>query len=370
MLRLVLDERGVVWTTTFPNTNQEALTELFFMHNGAVNAIALSVDHPLMATGGADGNIRVYDNHEKSCVAVWNSTSSEENLQVTAITWLPENASHTSRYLVVGHNEGTLRLLDLPGQPNDTEEKSLASVHKVPRLNEHPTIRMQIGEVVQIACNRHTGIVVSMSDLMMLISEIQLPNIVPLSLYGIKSPLYLSWKRDWTRALITNGLASVYEVALPVEKAEATLLDPAKIDEPEEQKKLTPLSSLPSCRVFELKSIKAKLQGFTDSDVPSYAMSRVVWAVYDTNNADMFWMSTLDADSGYLYLCSFGQSGPTEPLRGAKLDPHYDLTVKYLEFLDHGHLAIVGTADGHLVILLLKEHFKYVVEVSDFYVLT
>ncbi|OQV20266.1 Cilia- and flagella-associated protein 44 [Hypsibius exemplaris] len=362
----VMGDKGIIWRSSIqPGDTQSAPVEIFHMHSGVVTGLAVS-DHDLfLATVGEDGNIRVYSPATRECIAFY---AGSQEVGATSVIWIHPNQAGDQRVLMVGYNEGTVRLFEMPEiqeikiPSEDSDEDVLDPFGViVPVLREISNRRVQIGEIVELVSNEKSGFVASLSaDSTLLLLTVQLPDILPMSLYGIKSPLHLSFRRTGEElemlALITTGIGIVYEVQLPTDLREDTLIDLNKLrDDPDSTKKLTPITDLWH-RTFQLKSIKARLQT-VESDLP-LAESRIVWGMYDPLDGRNFWMTTLDVDSGYVYHCAFGQEGPTEPLQALKVDPFVDLTIKFVQFLDQGHLLVVATTDGQVQILLLRRNYK------------
>ncbi|XP_055336327.1 cilia- and flagella-associated protein 44-like isoform X2 [Paramacrobiotus metropolitanus] len=365
---LVLDDRGLVWKVNFQS---EGLTstpsELLYVPSAPVRSVTADHLNRYFAAADEDGNIRVYNNDRKACLA----QLAGERLAATALCWINAKTVISQNSILTGYADGTIKLLALTDmwsvEGNDIDfflEKT------APALEVAFTRNMQRNEINQLALNSDNGIIGSISTqdstLLLLQMESSTPSYFPIALYKTDSPLYFCWKRFNEHfemcCLLSSATGQVLELLLPDSQQEETLKaiaenESAELESDVYQKSLVSVNVL-NPKVFELKSIKARLES-TEADVRNNP-SRIVWVMYDPLDQHKFWMTTTDFDAGYLYCCAFDKEVLCEPIQAIKVDGFLDITINSALFLDHGQLMLVSTTDGQVRIFLLQQ--RYVLE--------
>ncbi|XP_007516403.1 cilia- and flagella-associated protein 44 [Erinaceus europaeus] len=106
---LAQDASGAIWKLdlSFSNITQDPEC-LFSFHSGAIEALAVSPLTYLMATTSLDCFVRIYD--FASQIAL---TQMKFKQGGTALTWVPQLVSYTGAQIIVGFEDGVVRVLEL-----------------------------------------------------------------------------------------------------------------------------------------------------------------------------------------------------------------------------------------------------------------
>ncbi|XP_054433278.1 cilia- and flagella-associated protein 44 [Pteronotus mesoamericanus] len=106
---LAQDSSGAIWKLdlSFSNITQDPEC-LFSFHSGAIEALAVSPLTYLMATTGLDCSIRIYDFASKTPLVHVKFKQGG-----TALAWVPRLVSYTGSQIVVGFEDGVVRVLEL-----------------------------------------------------------------------------------------------------------------------------------------------------------------------------------------------------------------------------------------------------------------
>nr|KAF6477292.1 cilia and flagella associated protein 44 [Molossus molossus] len=106
---LAQDSNGAIWKLdlSFSNITQDPEC-LFSFHSGAIKAVAVSPLTYLMATTALDCAIRIYD--FASCTPL---AHVKFNQGGTALAWVPRVVSFTGAHIIVGFEDGVVRVLEL-----------------------------------------------------------------------------------------------------------------------------------------------------------------------------------------------------------------------------------------------------------------
>ncbi|XP_072821342.1 cilia- and flagella-associated protein 44 isoform X1 [Vicugna pacos] len=106
---LAQDTNGGIWKLdlSFSNITQDPEC-LFSFHSGAIEALAVSPLTYLMATTGLDCSVRLYDFSSKTPLLQMKFKQGG-----TALIWVPRLVSYTGGQIIVGFEDGVVRILDL-----------------------------------------------------------------------------------------------------------------------------------------------------------------------------------------------------------------------------------------------------------------
>ncbi|KAF6117976.1 cilia and flagella associated protein 44 [Phyllostomus discolor] len=106
---LAQDSSGAIWKLdlSFSNITQDPEC-LFSFHSGAIEALAVSPVTYLMATTALDRSVRIYDFASKTPL-----THVKFKQGGTALAWVPRLVSYTGAQIVVGFEDGVVRILEL-----------------------------------------------------------------------------------------------------------------------------------------------------------------------------------------------------------------------------------------------------------------
>ncbi|XP_074260450.1 cilia- and flagella-associated protein 44 isoform X3 [Saimiri boliviensis] len=106
---LAQDANGAIWKLdlSFSNITQDPEC-LFSFHSGAIEAVAVSPLTYLMATTALDCSVRIYDFASKIPL-----TQMKFKQGGTALVWVPRMVSYTGAQIIVGFEDGVVRLLEL-----------------------------------------------------------------------------------------------------------------------------------------------------------------------------------------------------------------------------------------------------------------
>ncbi|XP_004436632.2 PREDICTED: cilia- and flagella-associated protein 44 [Ceratotherium simum simum] len=106
---LAQDASGAIWKLdlSFSNITQDPEC-LFSFHSGAIEALAVSPLTYLMATTALDCSIRIYDFASKTHLAQMKFKQGG-----TALAWVPQLVSYTGAQIIVGFEDGVVRILEL-----------------------------------------------------------------------------------------------------------------------------------------------------------------------------------------------------------------------------------------------------------------
>ncbi|XP_045041713.2 cilia- and flagella-associated protein 44 isoform X2 [Desmodus rotundus] len=106
---LAQDSNGAIWKLdlSFSNITQDPEC-LFSFHCGAIEALAVSPVTYLMATTSLDCSVRIYDFASKTLL-----THVKFKQGGTALAWVPRLVSYTGAQIVVGFEDGVVRVLEL-----------------------------------------------------------------------------------------------------------------------------------------------------------------------------------------------------------------------------------------------------------------
>ncbi|CAH6792361.1 cilia- and flagella-associated protein 44 [Phodopus roborovskii] len=106
---LAQDANGAIWKLdlSFSNITQDPEC-LFSFHSGAIEALAISPLTYLMATTSLDCSVRVYDFASKTPLV---QTKFKQG--GTSITWVPLTVSLSAAQIIIGFQDGVVRILEL-----------------------------------------------------------------------------------------------------------------------------------------------------------------------------------------------------------------------------------------------------------------
>ncbi|KAM5276565.1 cilia- and flagella-associated protein 44 isoform 2-T2 [Hipposideros larvatus] len=106
---LAQDASGAIWKLdlSFSNITQDPEC-LFSFHSGAIEALAVSPVTYLMATTALDCSIRIYDFASRTPLAHVKFKQGG-----TALTWVPRLVSYNGAQIIVGFEDGVVRILEL-----------------------------------------------------------------------------------------------------------------------------------------------------------------------------------------------------------------------------------------------------------------
>ncbi|XP_036208237.1 cilia- and flagella-associated protein 44 [Myotis myotis] len=106
---LAQDSNGAIWKLdlSFSNITQDPEC-LFSFHSGAVEALAMSPLTYLMATTALDCSVRIYDFASKNFL-----TQVKFKQGGTALTWVPRLISFAGAQIIIGFEDGVVRVLEL-----------------------------------------------------------------------------------------------------------------------------------------------------------------------------------------------------------------------------------------------------------------
>nr|XP_051674406.1 cilia- and flagella-associated protein 44 [Oryctolagus cuniculus] len=106
---LAQDANGAIWKLdlSFSNITQDPEC-LFSFHSGAIEALALSPLTYLMATTALDCSVRIYDFASKTPLVHMKFKQGG-----TTLAWVPRMVSYTGAQIIVGFEDGVVRILEL-----------------------------------------------------------------------------------------------------------------------------------------------------------------------------------------------------------------------------------------------------------------
>ncbi|XP_008573041.1 PREDICTED: WD repeat-containing protein 52 [Galeopterus variegatus] len=106
---LAQDASGAIWKLdlSFSNITQDP-ERLFSFHSGAIEALAVSPLTYLMVTTALDCSVRIYDFASKTPLAQVKFKQGG-----TALAWVPRLVSYTGAQIIVGFEDGVVRVLEL-----------------------------------------------------------------------------------------------------------------------------------------------------------------------------------------------------------------------------------------------------------------
>ncbi|XP_029426224.1 cilia- and flagella-associated protein 44 [Nannospalax galili] len=106
---LAQDASGAIWKLdlSFSNITQDPEC-LFSFHSGAIEALAISPLTYLMATTALDCSVRVYDFASRTPLAQMKFKRGG-----TSLTWVPQTVSYSGAQIIVGFQDGVVRILEL-----------------------------------------------------------------------------------------------------------------------------------------------------------------------------------------------------------------------------------------------------------------
>ncbi|XP_039698929.1 cilia- and flagella-associated protein 44 isoform X1 [Pteropus medius] len=106
---LAQDANGAIWKLdlSFSNITQDPEC-LFYFHSGAIEALVVSPITYLMATTSLDCSIRIYDFASKTPLSHVKFKQGG-----TALAWVPRLISYTGAQIIVGFEDGVVRILEL-----------------------------------------------------------------------------------------------------------------------------------------------------------------------------------------------------------------------------------------------------------------
>ncbi|XP_058517882.1 cilia- and flagella-associated protein 44 isoform X3 [Ochotona princeps] len=106
---LAQDANGAIWKLdlSFSNITQDPEC-LFSFHSGAVEALAMSPVTYLMATTALDCSVRIYDFASKTPLIQMKFRQGG-----TTIAWVPQMVSYSGAQIIVGFEDGVVRILEL-----------------------------------------------------------------------------------------------------------------------------------------------------------------------------------------------------------------------------------------------------------------
>ncbi|XP_055965110.1 cilia- and flagella-associated protein 44 [Sorex fumeus] len=106
---LAQDANGAIWKLdlSFSNITQDPEC-LFSFHSGPIEALAVSPLTYLMATTALDCSLRIYDFAGKTVL-----TQMKFKQGGTALAWVPEIVSFTGAHIIIGFEDGVVRILEV-----------------------------------------------------------------------------------------------------------------------------------------------------------------------------------------------------------------------------------------------------------------
>ncbi|KAF5894355.1 cilia- and flagella-associated protein 44 [Clarias magur] len=128
------DSNGGIWKLDLSFSNTTPPPEcLFSFHAGAIEGMDVSGLSHLMATTGLDGSVRVFDFLSNKEIAV-----SRYRQGGSSLTWCPRTVSDSEGLLVVGFEDGVVRLLELcPQRTQLVARSTLSKLHLKQAFKPH-----------------------------------------------------------------------------------------------------------------------------------------------------------------------------------------------------------------------------------------
>ncbi|XP_040053049.2 cilia- and flagella-associated protein 44 [Gasterosteus aculeatus] len=375
------DSRGAIWKLDFSFTYTTPDPEcLFTFHAGAIQGLDVSRKSHLMATTALDRSVKVFD-----FLAKRELTSSRFNQDGTALSWAPPLVNESGSLLVVGFEDGVVRLLELY-DPQRLHVVTGRSPDADAKLRLKQAFKPHYGHVTAIAYERNGEILAtgSSDSTVFFFSVGEKYN--PIGFVHVPGPVQaLEWSphsHSESRLLILCQSGHVVEVHSPDPEAQR----------PTETFQLPDLPSL----YFRFRSIKSQIQREEtiaqlqemkkrkkkereekmkeldqeekekeeeEEDLPAIYIPNPPCPLYCGfySQPGQFWLSMGGFDSGFLYHCKFSEKQDQDP--DQRQDEPFDFLpvhntdddpIRSVTFSSNGQLLLCGMHSGFIRVYPLQ----------------
>ncbi|XP_066555153.1 cilia- and flagella-associated protein 44 [Amia ocellicauda] len=402
------DASGAIWKLdlSFTNTTQDPEC-LFSFHAGGIQSMDTSTTSHLMATTALDKSVRVFD-----ILAKQELTASQFKRGGTTLTWAPRLVNPKGGLLVVGFEDGVVRLLEL------LDPRGLAAVAGRGRYNGAELRLLQVfkphtAPVSAIAYERNGEILATGSlDSTVFFFTVG-ERYEPVGFVRVPGPVRgLEWsppshERSTLLVLCENG--HVLEIMTPEPKAQSSgqtfeiqglpsrhfhfcSIKSRILRDAEVERRRVAREQRQKEREARLKKKQEQGQTLTEEDLAEETEpeeeelptlhspeppSPLLCGLYSQPGA--FWLSMGGYDSGFLYHCKFSeqQGGEQEPLQRAD-EPFSFLPVQdtdrdpiwTISFSSSRQLLLCGMQSGQVRLYPLPPHGPDLAAMQGFWALS
>ncbi|KAK2814871.1 hypothetical protein Q7C36_023137 [Tachysurus vachellii] len=374
------DSNGGIWKLdlSFFNTSLDPEC-LFSFHAGAIKGMDVSGFSHLMATTALDRSVRIFDFLSNTQLTV-----SHYRQGGSALTWAPRTLSGGEGLLVVGFEDGVVRLLEL----YKLQSQDAFSRHSVSELHLKQAFKPHNSSVTAISY-KHNGMIMATGSLDGTVFFFSVGDkYEPIGFVKVPGPVQdLQWapqSHDRNTLLVVCQMAHVVEVEAPDTLAPTTGNTYHLQDLPIRHfcfhsiksriKRDTELSQRQAMKEKKKKEVQDKEKTPTgeegeeekdkekdkeeDDELPPLFIpsppSPVHCAFYSTEPG-AFWLSVGGYDAGYLYHCKFSEQQSTD-LSESKDEPFAYVPVQDADqnailtvcFCDVRQLLLCGMEDGSI----------------------
>ncbi|XP_034514454.1 cilia- and flagella-associated protein 44 isoform X2 [Ailuropoda melanoleuca] len=406
---LAQDASGAIWKLdlSFSNITQDPDC-LFSFHSGAVEALAVSPLTYLMATTALDCSVRIYDFASKTPLAQMKFKQGG-----TALAWVPRLVNYTGAQIIVGFEDGVVRILELYDPKGLTVFAGRKKISDAD-INLRQVFKPHTARVTALAYERDGEILATGSkDQTVFFFEVE-KDYKPIGYITTPGPVcQLIWSSnshpDSTLLIICeNGY--VLETPFPTIKEEEENRDVVSYEIKDMHIKCFHFSSVKSkiLRLIEiekrktLKKLKEKekeerrkqftaekgedgekeLQAEEEEEeqeeplpeifIPS-TPCRILCGFYSVPGK--FWVSLGGYDAGFLYHCEFPLSDKSsaiakkkdEPFDFRLLEDTEDNPIQTITFSIHQDMMFCGMQNGAIRVYILNQDNPSLMNIEDYW---
>ncbi|XP_032154947.1 cilia- and flagella-associated protein 44 isoform X4 [Sapajus apella] len=399
---LAQDANGAIWKLdlSFSNITQDPEC-LFSFHSGAIEAVAVSPLTYLMATTALDCSVRIYDFASKIPLAQMKFKQGG-----TALVWVPRMVSYTGAHIIVGFEDGVVRLLELYDPKGLTvfagRKKILDADIQLKRVFKPHTACVTAlayerdGEILATGSKDQTVFFFEVENEYKPIGYINTPGPVcqlmwsPLSHpestllifcengYILEAPLPTIKQEVDDRDVVSYEIKDMCIKCFHFSSVKSKILRLIEIEKREKQKKLKEkireerrkklAAEMGEDGEKEFQEEKEEEEDEEEEEEPlpeifiPLTPSRILCGFY--SEPGKFWVSLGDYDSGFLYHCEFppcDKSNNFEEQKDEPFDVHYlentdDNPIQTITFNINKIMMFCGMKNGAIRVYVLDEN--------------
>ncbi|XP_059133113.1 cilia- and flagella-associated protein 44 isoform X2 [Peromyscus eremicus] len=327
---LAQDASGAIWKLdlSFSNITQDPEC-LFSFHSGAIEALAVSPLTYLMATTALDCFVRFYDFASKTPLIQMKFKQGG-----TSLTWVPRTVSYGGAQIVIGFQDGVVRILELYDPKGITLFAGRKKVLDA-ELHMKYVFKPHTAEVTALAYERDGEILATGSkDNTVFLFEVE-KDYKPIGYFNTPGPVcQLMWS--------------------PASHPESTLMTLCE-------------------NGYILESLIPTIKDVDDHDVVSYEIQDIVLRCFHFSSVKSKILGNYDA--GFLYHCQFPpffsdsdfQNQADEPFDFRFLEDTEDNPIQTFAFSSNQTMMFCGMRNGGIRVYILSESDPSLTSLKDYW---
>ncbi|XP_034514458.1 cilia- and flagella-associated protein 44 isoform X3 [Ailuropoda melanoleuca] len=369
---LAQDASGAIWKLdlSFSNITQDPDC-LFSFHSGAVEALAVSPLTYLMATTALDCSVRIYDFASKTPLAQMKFKQGG-----TALAWVPRLVNYTGAQIIVGFEDGVVRILELYDPKGLTVFAGRKKISDAD-INLRQVFKPHTARVTALAYERDGEILATGPDSTLLI--------ICENGYVLETPFPTIKEEEENRDVVSYEIKDMHIKCFHFSSVKSKILRLIEIEKRKTLKKLKEKEKEERRKQFTAekgedgeKELQAEEEEEEQEEplpeifIPS-TPCRILCGFYSVPGK--FWVSLGGYDAGFLYHCEFPLSDKSsaiakkkdEPFDFRLLEDTEDNPIQTITFSIHQDMMFCGMQNGAIRVYILNQDNPSLMNIEDYW---